>query len=378
MNSSLRSVICSITLSLSVIGLPAPACLAAPEPSDARPLVFGAALHLTGDYGPIGDAFRRGIELGLDEVRAQGGVSGRPVKVIFDDTAYDMGRTQTIVQRFISVDQVEAILVSNYTEVMRVGPAVERAQTPTVTIWDSSPEIEQLGRYVFGLGVWTPDSAQRVARYAAAQLKAKRAIIVATEGEWALKAKEYFSAEFKAQGGEVMRAVTVLPQETDFRTILTKIRAQKPDVVYAPIADNIVAFFSQYSAARVGAPVITSDVLTEELVAALGARADGIVQAQGGDATGALRAHLMERYRARFGEECRMPLFVALGYDALRVLVEAARRAAHADRASITEQLYTIHSLPGAAAEITISPEGSSRLPTTLMRVQGGRLEPMR
>src|SRR6218665_3418650 len=48
---------------------------------------IGAVLRLTGPSGTIGEDIRRGIMLGVDEVNANGGVLGKKLALIVEDSA---------------------------------------------------------------------------------------------------------------------------------------------------------------------------------------------------------------------------------------------------------------------------------------------------
>ena len=54
--------------------------------TSAARITFGATLPLTGDAAAWGKNTQQGIELALEQINASGGVLGRKLEVIYEDT----------------------------------------------------------------------------------------------------------------------------------------------------------------------------------------------------------------------------------------------------------------------------------------------------
>src|SRR5262245_30603528 len=124
--------------------------------SSPPPFKIGALIHLTGEWPAQGAAFREGIELAADEINKAGGIRGRPIELVVEDTQYKSVVAHTIGKKMLSVDHVSAAIIGTISEVMAVGPEFERAKVPLFVLWDSAPELEALGDYVFAIGPWAP------------------------------------------------------------------------------------------------------------------------------------------------------------------------------------------------------------------------------
>ena len=61
----------------------------------------------------------------------------------------------------------------------------------------------------------------------------------------------------------MLRSFAFNPQDQDLRAVFSKVRALKPDVIYSPVGDNIVPFYSQLRHQNPSVPVISSDVISE-------------------------------------------------------------------------------------------------------------------
>lgn len=294
--------------------------------------------------------------------------------MVYEDTHYSQINVASASRKLLTVDHVSAGLVATYTEAMVAGAIFERMKVPLITLWDSAPELDQLGQYVFGIGVWAPSSSGTAADFALHSLDAKTTVTISTNGEWSLGISEQFRNQFEAGGGRVLAHFEVNPDEADFRSLLLKMKAMKPDVLYAPVSDNIPSFWRQLKQIGFGGPAITSDVLNPEVIANIGVSSEGIYQTQVADPSDLMTGKMIERYRAKYGRDCRQKFIVSQGFDAIRLLAHAMDSAGP-DPEKLKEALYTVRDLEGASGRISISAEGSARKLVSMFQVRSGQLE---
>ena len=74
--------------------------------SSKSPILIGASLSLTGDFSADGQAFQRGYELWAADVNKNGGLLGRPVKLVILNDASSPTTVVSNYQKLISVDHV--------------------------------------------------------------------------------------------------------------------------------------------------------------------------------------------------------------------------------------------------------------------------------
>ena len=340
---------------------------------EKEPVLIGAMLHVSGDYSMQGNAFREGIELAVDKVNKSGGIKGRLLKVIYEDTQYNMKNVHTISTKLINLDKISAAIISNYTEVMTAGPAFEAAKIPLITLWDSAPEIENIGDYVFGIGIWAPATTD-VAVKTAMGLGAKTAVCISTNGQWSLTTTEEFAKKFKAAGGKVLNHFSANPGDSDFRTIILKAKTLKPDVIYAPVADNIPAFFTQLSRSGYKGIVLSSDVINQEIIDATSGATEGIYHTQMADPSHSEALEMQKEYKAKFGKECKQVMLTAWGYDAIMMYADVIAEYGD-DPEAIKQGLYKVKGFKGASGEKTIDSKGSSRSPVYAFKIQDGKFK---
>lgn len=342
------------------------------EPPDSSAIKIGALMVLSGEFAMQGAAFREGVGIAQEEINSGGGIAGRSLRVIIEDTHSDPKFANSAAQKLISVDKIVAAITTSYPETEVGGAQFQRAHIPSIALWDSSPQIDAMGDYIFAIGPWTPSDAEVGAAFCVEKLKAKRASIINTVEPWSELIADLFSKSIEALGGKVVQRFRVNPGDADFRTLLAKIKSESPDVLYAPLTNEVVPFHTQKLLSRLAIPVLSAGIITEEHVLQNPAAFEGVYQTGIKDPQRPEMTALAMRYEKKFGKKLTLPWFVATGYDAV-MLYGSAIRIVGADSERIKEFLYTVKNFPGAAQTISISAAGSSPYFASMFRVEKGK-----
>ena len=352
--------------------------VSAPPLRAETPAAFkvGCILYLTGDLAMQENAFREGIEIAQDEVNDLGGVRGQPLQVIVEDTGNDPKRGVTATKKFLTIDKVHAALISSYQDAMTSGPLYEQAKIPAVTLWDAAPEIDSVGNYVFSIGPWIPSAGETAADFVFSRLNAKSVVTVNTVEHWSQTVKGYFAKRFSAQGGEIRLSLEAPPDLMDFGTIVSKLRAANADALYAPLTYNILPFHKRLREAGWNKPVVTSDIVTEEMVKQSPETFEGVFQTGVGDPSTREYSSLSNRYKQKFKKDITMPWFVATGYDALKLVARAAE--VHGETGlQIRSGLEQTVDYRGAARTYTFNDQGTAAEMERMFRIKGATFVPV-
>ena len=319
---------------------------------------FTGLLHLTGDLAAEGKAFRDGIQLAAEDSADALAASGKAVEIIFDDTGYDLAKTNTVAERALTDESVSGILVSTLHEMKAIAAAVERGHLPSIVLWDSSPELEEMGEYIFAVGPWSPDVGRKAADFAEKTLKAHSAFVVSTNNEWSNTASKAFFAETLKNGADLVGSEAVNPEDRDFLGIITKIRSSRAEAVYAPLATNLMTFAKQIHAGGVTTPIITSDVINAHLISESRGVFEGYYQTMTTEPAGEGAEKLKKLYEKRYGKEIPNLTLTALGFDAMKLYIHAILSGA-STRAELKDALAKAKDVPGAFGPMTMSEKGS-------------------
>jgi branched-chain amino acid transport system substrate-binding protein len=75
-----------------------------------EPIKMGATLPLTGPFADTGVFVRDGYEAMVEHINDEGGLLGRPIELSIEDDASDPGQAASLLEKLITVDQVEIVL----------------------------------------------------------------------------------------------------------------------------------------------------------------------------------------------------------------------------------------------------------------------------
>ena len=73
-------------------------------------LVLGSIQDLSGPLAGFGKQVRMGLMLRVDEINEQGGINGRKIKLIVEDSAYDPKKAVLAAQKLVNQDKIFAMI----------------------------------------------------------------------------------------------------------------------------------------------------------------------------------------------------------------------------------------------------------------------------
>jgi branched-chain amino acid transport system substrate-binding protein len=340
--------------------------------ADTTPLRIGALIVLSGQYAMQGNAFREGMELAVSEINARGGIHGRKLELVVEDTGNLPVKALTASRRLLQLDGLIAAMTASYPELATGASEFQRRKIPVVHLWDASPDIEAMGEYIFGIGPWTPSAGEVSATFAIRNLASKKAVTLYIHDPWSQLVTGYFEKQFKALGGTILQSHGFNPQEQDFRAVFSKIRALKPDVIYCPIGDNIVPFYTQLRQQISDIPIISSDVIAEEHVRQAPTAFEGIYQSQMKDPHGEELARLSAIYSKKFNRPVALPWFVATAYDGVKLIASCAANAGPTP-GDVRDCVAATTNFPGISQTLSFNPGGSSPQIESIFQIHNGR-----
>lgn len=332
---------------------------------------IGALLYLTGDLAEAAEAFRDGILLAADEINSNGGINGKSIEIIIEDDQFKQANVVTGAQKLVSVNKVDAAIAGSFWEAQATSNIFEESKTPLIVLWDSNPQLDNMGDYIFAIGPWTPSAGESAADFSYNTLDARKVVIINNLDPWSSEVSAIFKKIFEQLGGTILDQYSVSSEETnDFRTVITKAKSLNPDAIYSPLSEGMTTFYIQLKESGYRGNVVTSDIITENTIDVTKGATEGIYQTQILDPVSEKTQHMKEIYRKKFGKETTHVLYNAWGYDAVHMIVEAARRCA--DSICIKDNLYGIQNFGGASARISINENGSSPMMESIFQIRNG------
>lgn len=234
-----------IILSLAMIaGLLLTACTSASPATPASPTKAAAGKAPSGEPYRIGfvnsfsgymaamGLIERDVVMMLEEkINAEGGINGRPLKVISYDDESDESKGVLAVKKLIETDKVHAIIgMAASGVVLATVPAMQQAQVPYVSMAATRDMLAPPSDWIFKL----PNSEGFIIEgwymYAQKQGWKNLALLTPASG-WGKSGKKYFEDTVAKKGITLVANETYGPTDTDMKTQLTKIKATNPDAL---------------------------------------------------------------------------------------------------------------------------------------------------
>lgn len=219
----------SLLLAASVLALSVPLAATAQTPS-GEPVTIGVSGPLTGPSAQYGKLWQEGFDLALDRINADGGINGRPLQYVFEDSQSDPRQAIAIAQKFINDPNI-VVEVGDFssTASMAASPLYQRGRLVQFGQTNSHPDFTNTGDYMWSNAVPQSQEQPLTADFAVNKLGMKRIADLHLNTDWGTTAKDLFVEAVKGLGAEVVAVEGYLPDERDFRATLTRIKAQNPD-----------------------------------------------------------------------------------------------------------------------------------------------------
>jgi branched-chain amino acid transport system substrate-binding protein len=214
----------------------------------AEAIKIGIPVALTGPLGGIGAQMRRACDFWAKQVNAKGGIIGRPVELVVEDTAANPATTVRKVQEMVErngIRLITCVVASN--EALAVVPKL--AEWDTIFISGDNGDGRLTGESLVPNFFRPNTSGPMGTRAVALWLRdspLKNFYGIGMDYAWGHNSMEVFEAEAKRAGKTFVGAVFSPTGTKDFSTYITKIRQSGAEGVYLVLAgDDNNAFLSQ-------------------------------------------------------------------------------------------------------------------------------------
>ena len=200
----------------------------------AQDLKFSIPLPLTGPQAKFGEIEKNSYTIAMEEINAAGGIKGRKVSLEFEDSQGKPEISRSIAEKLIDVKK-QPVIFGEYSSSCSkaIAPVAEERKIPYMVVTGATDDITQQNyKYVFRMN---PTNAY----YSGGMISFFKEVVKPTS-----IAILYESSDFGTSGAEDMIKqaekfpMKVLVKEkyeagaVDFKPILSKVKAERPDVIY--------------------------------------------------------------------------------------------------------------------------------------------------
>jgi branched-chain amino acid transport system substrate-binding protein len=203
------------------------------------PYKIGAALALSGDAASWGETERNAVNLAVDEINEKGGIKGRVIEVVIEDTKSTSRDTINTLQKLLNVDNVDAVVGPTWADSYPGGVTLMKdfpnkiLVVPSASIDVVNGQEKMLN--VFSTFVRPKVQAELLGEYMKEKGDKKISVIFQNDAYF-----QEFLANFKNGYGQPNTNITgeLVNYGDNIRTILDKVSKEKPDIVIFGLYDQ--------------------------------------------------------------------------------------------------------------------------------------------
>lgn len=297
-------------------------------------ILLGSHQDLSGPVASLGGPLREGMQLAVDDINAAGGIHGRKLRLIVEDSAFDPKRAVLATEKLIRQDKVFAMIGS-------LGSATVQASMPLMldagvpVLFSGTPadfNYTPFNRIKFALNIPYGEQVRSMVKYAVETLGKKRVGILYQDDETGHNVLRATEAQLEVQGLDLAEKVSYKRGAVDFSSQIAKLRAADVDVVVLGTIIRETAG-AMIEARKLGWDVdmmVTNAGMNDAVVRIGGPAVEGLyamtqfLSLNAQEQTPGLKA-LLDRFHAKYGKEPDDGMIY--GYLAIMLFAEGAKNA---------------------------------------------------
>lgn len=358
--------------------------LASAHAQSADTLKIGIISPMSGPNARYGAFANKGAALAAKEINAGGGVLGTKIELVSGDSQCVPAEGVAATQRMISLDKTPIIIGDVCSSVtLAMEPLAEQSKVLLVNAASSNPDIT----YKAGVGgfKWTfrnyPTDEVRAAtvlEYAVKTKGFKKFAVLSVDSDYGRGAIKFTKRYLpKYPGAEILSEDYYKDSETDFRSVLSKIRRSGAQAIIlygqADTTPIIARQMLELGLAGKVALVGNGEFNTKETIAAAPKVMNGAVEAAAWlpEVPAPRSLKFVEDYKKAYGGE--MPNNHAYAYyDTLQLVAQAIRNAHSLKGEDVRNALARIR-YDSPMGVVTFDDHNQAVLPMVLLEVINGK-----
>jgi len=335
---------------------------------------------LSGDVATFGQSTRDGVLLAVEEWNAKGGVNGKKIETVVEDSQCSAEAAVSAANKVIDQDGVKFIIgevcssasipISEIVVSKGVFQISPTSTNPSVTVTEDGSTKATVFRACF----IDPFQGKVAAKFALDNLGAKTAAVFLDQGnDYVRGLAEVFIAEFEAGGGSVVVKENYTADDQDFSAILTKVKDANPDVLYLP---------DYYSSVNLIAAQALEKGITATMLGGDGWDSSDLDRSvvEGGYFTNHFSDQdtrpIVQDFVAKYEEKYGAPpdALAALAYDAANILFQAMEQAESTDDPEKVAAAMESGTFPVVSGNISYDAQHNPVKAAVVLRVEGGEI----
>ena len=310
------------------------AALAQQQGVSKTEITVGTIQDLSGPLAGYGKAVRNGMLLRIDEVNEQGGVNGRKLKLITEDSGYDPKRAVLAAQKLVNQDKI-------FIMAGHIGTAQNNAAMPVqidkkivnfMPVTAAREMYEPLSKFKYALFATYFDQMRAAVAPLVKEKKISKVCAIYQDDEFGLEVLRGAEASLKTLNMDFVEKTSYKRGATDFSSQVARMKGAGCEmVVLGTIIRETVGTIAEARKTGFNPLFIGSSAAYTDLIHKLGGKAmDGMYATMNvphpylDEASNPIR-FWANKYKTKFSED--PTVFSVYGYVIMDTFIQAAQKA---------------------------------------------------
>jgi branched-chain amino acid transport system substrate-binding protein len=308
--------------------------------ASADTIKIGFNVPLTGFAAADGQSALHGAELGVGQVNAAGGINGEMLELVVYDDQASPKEAAPLAVKMITQDEIVAGVSGSYSGATRAAATIfAESKVPYISAYAIHPDITRAGDYVFRTSFMGEVQGRAGAKLIGEMLGEKRVAMVTLNNDFGKSLATGFKEQAGNFGIEIVAEYEYSIKDREFGPIISKIKADKPDAIYASgyffTAGPMV---SQIRAAGLDQPVVGQEGYdSQKFIEIAGGASEGVLitTSLDRDSSAAETKDFIKGFAAKAGYPADM--VAASAHTAILVLADALKKSGSGDKAALRD-----------------------------------------
>ncbi|SHJ55904.1 ABC transporter substrate-binding protein [Propionispora hippei] len=352
--------------------------------SSSNEIKIGVLDELTGGNATMGTSAANGAKMAIKEANAKGGVLGKQIQTVVADNKSEPSESANAMTKLTTQDKVVAVTgVFSSSNAIAASSVAESSQVPFLAVGATNPKVTvdaesgKVKDYTFRVCFIDPFQGTVGANFVLNTLKLqKAAILVDSSSDYSKGLSAFFKDAFTKGGGSILAEEAYLQKDQDFKTILTKIKALNPEIIYVPgYYEEVGKIVKQARELGMNIPIVGGDGWDSpklvEVATAPALNNTYFTNHYSVEDTSPVSQAFVEAYKKEYGQA--PDAMAVLGYDAANVLIDAISRANSEEPAKIREALAATKDYPAITGSTTFNATHDAVKSAVIIEMKDGK-----
>ncbi|MGE7919260.1 ABC transporter substrate-binding protein [Viridibacillus sp. NPDC093762] len=351
---------------------------------DSDGIKIGMNLELSGGVASYGSGVAAGAELAIAEINDAGGIDGKQIIPVKIDNKSDAAEATSAAIKLATQEKVvaqigsatsgntvAAVQIANKNKMPIIGPS---ATSTTVTV----NEDGSVNDYAFRTCFIDPFQGKIAANFATKTLNLKNVAIYAdSSSDYAKGLAKSFKETVEANGGKVVAEEAYIAKDTDFKSILTRLKAKKPEFIYIPgYYEEVGLIVKQAREAGIDVPLMGGDGWDSPKMVELAGKESLNNTFFTNHYSSEDPDEKIQKFVSAFkaaNKDKAPDAFNALGYDTVYWLKDAIERAGSTDGEAVQKALAATKDLPLVTGTFSVDENHHPVKTATVLEFKDGK-----